>query len=252
MTKKEKIYLRAGSIMADIKSQLIAAIKPGLSSMDIENLTVNLIKKNNCRVSFSTVDGYDFATCININSGLVHGIPSKEVIFRPGDVVTIDTGLVYHHHHVDNAFTIQIPPQDQPTTDFIHTGQQAVKAAIKQARPGRSIYDISLALQQTIESAGYSVSRELTGHGIGKKLHQPPNIPCYANPALKEIKIVPDQTLAIEIMYAQGNPRIKLADDGWTYETIDGSLSGMWEETVYIGQDRTVPVTAIDPDYYLS
>ena len=252
MTKKEKIMLEAGSIMADIKVQIIDAIKPGVSSMDIENLVVRLIRQNKCKVSFSTVPGYDFATCINLNSGMIHGIPQKNVVFKPGDVVTVDTGLIHHHYHVDNAVTVQIDPQDKATTKFLETGKQALKAAIKQVRPGNSIYDISLALQTTIESAGYSVSRDLTGHGIGKELHESPNIPCYADPIYKQFKIIPNQTLAVEIMYAMGDSKLKLNNDGWAYATIDGSLSAMFEETVFIGQDKTVPVTAIDPQFYQS
>lgn len=252
MTKKEKIMLEAGSIMADIKSQIIQAIKVGVSSMEIEKLVVRLIRQNRCRISFSTVDNYSFATCINVNSGMVHGIPSDNLIFKPGDVVTVDTGLIHQGYHVDNAVTVQVPPQDKDIAKFIEAGKQAVKAGIKKARPGNSVYDISLALQTVIESAGYQVSRELTGHGIGRQLHQSPTIPCYANPAYKEFKIIPNQALAIEIMYAMGNPRLKLNDDGWTYATIDGSLSGMWEETVFVSQDKTTPVTAIDQQFYLS
>lgn len=252
MTKKEKIMLEAGSIMADIKAQMIEAIKPGVSSMDIEDLVARLIRQNNCKVSFSTVSGYDFATCININSGMVHGIPKKDLIFKPGDVVTVDTGLLYQNHHVDNAVTIQLNPQDDKTTKFLDTGKQALKAAIKQARPGNSIYDISHAIENTIKSAGYSVSRDLTGHGIGKQLHEAPNIPCYTDLAYKEIKITPNQTLAIEVMYAMGDSKLKIEEDGWTYSTIDGSLSGMFEETVFIGQDKTTPITAIDPLFYSS
>lgn len=249
MTKKEKIMLEAGSIMADIKVQIIDAIKPGVSSMDIEDLVVRLIRQHRCSVSFNTVSGYDFATCINLNSGMIHGIPQKDVIFKPGDVVTVDTGLIRNRYHVDNAITLQIDPQDKATTKFLETGKLALKAAIKQARPGNSIYDISLALQTTIESAGYSVSRDLTGHGVGKKLHEFPNIPCYADPINKEIKITPNQSLAIEIMYAMGDSKLKLNDDGWAYATVDGSLSAMFEETVFIGQDKTVPVTAIDSQF---
>jgi len=252
MTKKEKIMLEAGSIMADIKVQMIEAIKPGVSSMDIEDLVVRLIHQNKCKVSFSTVSGYDFATCINLNSGMVHGIPRKDIIFKPGDVVTVDTGLLLHHHHVDNAVTVQIDPKDEKTTRFLDTGKQALKAAIKQARPGNSIYDISLALESTIESAGYSVSRDLTGHGIGRQLHETPNIPCYSDSAYKKVKITSNQTLAIEIMYAMGDSKLKIDEDGWKYSTVDGSLSGMFEETVFIGQDKTTPVTAIDPNFYLS
>lgn len=251
MTKKEKIMLEAGSIMADIKVQIIDAIKPGVSSMEIENLVVRLIRQRGCRISFNTVDNYDFATCINLNSGMVHGIPHKDVIFKPGDVVTVDTGLIHRKYHVDNAVTIQLAPQDKDTTKFIATGKQALKAAIKQARPGNSIYDISLAMQTIIEDAGYSVNQQLTGHGIGRKLHEAPIIPCYADPFYKGFKIKPNQTLAIEVMYARGDSKLKVNNDGWTHETVDGSLSGMWEETVYIGKNRTIPVTAIDPQLYL-
>ena len=232
----------SGLILARVKKELKQAIKPGITTLELDKLAEKIIVNSGAYPSFKTVRGYNFATCININSGMVHGMPSSRKLNKK-DVVTVDCGVYYKGFHTDSAFTMQIPPLIASTTKFLDTGKQALANAIKKATPGNSVYDISLALQETIENAGYSVSRDLTGHGVGQKLHQHPNISCFAIPEDKNIILEKGQTLAIEIMYALGRPELEQRKDGWTLSTIDNSLAAMFEHTVMVASPHPTILT---------
>jgi len=231
--KKLEIYLTGGKHLALVKQKLSQAIKAGITPLEIDCLADTLIKKWGDQSSFKTVANYQHATCININSGMVHGVPGN-IPFKSSDVVTVDVGLIHRKYHFDTSFTLQIPPFDSATTNFLYIGQLALKQAIAQALPGNSIYQVSLAMQQVIEKNNFSVITQLTGHGVGKKLHLPPSIPCFASSINKKDIIKEGQTLAIEIMYAQGKPKLKLEADNWTMSSVDGSLTAMFEETILI------------------
>lgn len=241
-SKKLKAMQESGLILARVKKTLRNVIKPGITSLELDKLAEKMITQAGAFPSFKTVRGYDFTTCININSGMVHGMPNNRKL-KKGDVVTVDCGVYYQGFHTDSAFTLQIPPLLASTTKFLDVGQTALTKAISQATPGNSVYDISLSLQTTIEAAGYSVSRDLTGHGVGHKLHQHPNISCFAIPEDKNIVLEKGQTLAIEIMYAQGRPELEQKEDGWTLSTIDNSLSGMFEHTIVVNSPRPTVLT---------
>lgn len=232
----------SGAILARVKKKLKQQIKSGVTSLELDRLADKIITQAGAKSSFKTVPGYDYTTCININEGMVHGLPNN-LPLKPSDVVTVDCGVYLNGYHTDSSFTVQIPPLDGQTTKFLETGRRALKKAIQNAKPGKSVYDISLAMQQTAESEGYSVSTDLTGHGVGKKLHEYPNISCYAREEDKKIILRPDQTLAIEIMYAAGSSKLQQAPDGWTLSTVDCSLSGMFEETVYITENSPLILT---------
>ncbi len=233
MSKKQKAMQESGAILAKVKRELRKAIKPGITTWELDKMAEKIIVDAGAYPSFKTVSGYNFTTCININSGMVHGIPNQRKL-KAKDVVTVDCGVYFHGFHTDSAFTMQIPPFTPSTTKFLATGQKALKKAISKAIPNNSVYDISLALQETIEADGYSVSRDLTGHGVGQKLHLPPYISCFAIPKDKNVILEKGQTIAIEIMYAQGRPELEQDEDGWTLSTIDGSLSGMFEHSILV------------------
>ncbi len=245
-SKKLKAIILGGQHLAKVKKEISTAIKAGITPLEIDNLADNLISKFGDKSSFKTVANYQYSTCININSSMVHGIPNN-IPFKPGDVVTVDVGLIHHKRHFDTSLTLQIPPQDSTTTHFLKTGQLALASAIRAALPGNSIYQVSQAMQQIIEANKFSVTTQLTGHGVNKKLHEPPNIPCFANPRSKNDIIKPGQTLAIEVMYAAGNSRLKLEPDGWTMSTEDGSLTAMFEETVLITNSSNKILTSLTP-----
>ena len=232
-TLKQKLMLEGGARLGRIKRELVEAVKVGITPLEIDTLADNLITSGGDYPSFKTVRGYHHATCINLNSAVVHGIPNAEP-FRAGDLVTIDVGLVHKDWHLDTSVTVQLPPIDPKVEKFLQVGQKALRQALKQALPGHSVYQISEAMQRVVEEAGYNVIRDLTGHGVGKHLHEEPNIPCYADPRTKKDILKPGQSIAVEIMYSMGDYRLKTGPDGWTLSTIDGSLTGMFEESVFI------------------
>lgn len=232
-TQKQKLMTEGGARLSIIKKKLLEAVKVGVTPLEIDALADRLIAAYGDFPSFKTVRGYHHATCINTNSAVVHGIPTAEP-FKPADLVTIDLGLVHHSWHLDTSMTTQLPPHSRETDKFLQTGKDALEAAIKLALPGNSVYQVSQAMQQVVEAAGYNVIRDLTGHGVGKHLHEEPNIPCYAEARTKSLLIKPGQALAIEIMYTMGDYHLKTGPDGWTLYTADGSLTAMFEESVFI------------------
>lgn len=231
--KKAQIFIEGGKRLHIIKNKLQEMVKPGITPLQVDALAEKLITDAGDYPSFKTVAGYYHTTCINRNEEMLHGLPNN-IPFAKGDVVTIDIGLVHKDYHLDTSFTFQIPPIDPKTQHFLKVGQTALKKAIAVAKPGNSIYDVSLAMQQEAEKNGFSVTTQFVGHGVGLNLHEDPQIPCFANKTDKKQIIKIGQTLAIEIMYAQGNADLITAPDGWTLKTRDGSLSAMFEESVLI------------------
>lgn len=225
--------LEGGSRLGKIKQQLLEAVKTGVTPLEIDALADRLITQGGDQASFKTVRDYHHATCINTNDAVVHGIPTS-IPFKPSDLVTIDVGLVHKGWHLDTSTTTQVPPLSDKIAKFLEVGKTAVDTAIKQALPGNTIYQISEAMQNVVESAGYNVIRDLTGHGVGKHLHEAPNIPCYADPRSKRDIIQAGMSLAIEVMYTMGDYHLKTGKDGWTLYTADGSMSAMFEESVFI------------------
>jgi len=241
-TQKQTLMLEGGAHLGEIKRDLLEAVKVGVTPLEIDALADRLITGYGDHPSFKTVRGYHHATCININDAVVHGIPTA-VPFKPGDLVTIDVGLVHKGWHLDTSTTTQVPPVSDKVSKFLDIGREAVESAIKQALPGNSIYLVSEAMQKIVEGAGYSVIRDLTGHGVGKRLHEEPSIPCYADSRTKNIIIKPGQALAVEIMYSMGDYHLKTGTDGWTLYTVDGSLTAMFEETVFITESGHLILT---------
>jgi len=243
MTKLQAMT-EGGARLGWIKGQLVKAVAVGVTPLDIEALADRLIKEGGDKASFKMEHGYYHATCINKNEGMVHGIPNS-VPFKAGDVVKIDMGLFHNGYHLDTAITVQIEPKDPKITKFLETGQNALKAAIDQALPGNTVYDISTKMQQIIERDGYGAIRDLTGHGIGRKLHMDPWIPCFADNRSKRDVLSLDQTIAVEAMYTMGDWHLVEDSDGWTLSTQDKSTAGYFEETVYITKDGPIVLTKL-------
>ncbi|MBI3954495.1 type I methionyl aminopeptidase [Candidatus Collierbacteria bacterium] len=244
--KKLQAMKEGGKLLGRIKSQLVKRVMPGLTGVEIDSLADELIRKANGEPSFKSVRGYHHATCITVNSGIVHGIPNHH-LFQPSDLITIDLGLIYQGYHTDTSVTVGLPPLSKDTANFLTKGKVALAKAIGEALPGNTIYQVSQAMQKEIESGGFSVIRDLTGHGIGRHLHEPPHIPCFADPSQKNLLIKKGQALAIEVMYSMGDYRLKTEADGWTLSTKDNSLSAMFEETVFITETGNLVLTS--PQY---
>lgn len=266
-SKREiEIMRKGGRILAKVMAEVIKNVRPGVKTKDLDKLAEGLIIKNKAKPSFKMVKDYRWACCININEGLVHGVPGDYKI-KAVDVVTIDLGVYYQGFHTDMARTLQVAakghlgdvPQAQhhlrgggigghslEVNKFLKIGKLALKKAIAAAKPGNHIGHISKVIQETIEGAGYSCSRKFTGHGVGKKLHQEPKIPCFLKGKVEETpKLKEGMVLAIEVIYAQGKPAVKIAKDGWTAKTIDGKLGGLFENTVAIAKARPRVLTMV-------
>jgi methionyl aminopeptidase len=223
-----------GRRLGKVKAALREMVKEGVSAAQVEVEAVALIEKEGGEASFKMVEGYSWATCINVNAGLVHGIPKESVVFKKGDVVSVDVGMYYKGFHTDTSFTTAIEASAE-VKKFLEVGETALKKAIAKATAGNRIFDISLTIQDTIEAAGYCVIRALTGHGVGRQLHEEPKITCFvAGSREASPEIVPGMALAIEIMYAQGRPDVELERDGWTISVRDGKISALFEETVAV------------------
>lgn len=242
MNAKLVAMTEGGKRISHIKGVLAGMIKAGITPLEIDAKAQELIKAGGDKCSFMTVDNYKYATCVNVNSGMVHGIPTRKP-FEPGDVVKVDLGLMHDGFHLDTCTTIQIPPHKPEITKFLEVSQKSLEAAIFVATPGNTIYDIGLTMQTVAEAGGYNVIRDLTGHGIGKKLHMMPFIPCYGDKRDKNKFLQVDQTIAIEAMISMGDYHLVEDPDGWTLSTQDGSITAMFEETLYLTPDGPLALT---------
>ncbi len=222
-----------GKLLRAVKKQLKQSVVVGAHFEEIESLAQRLIREVGATPNFSTVPGYDWATCIMRNDELCHGIPKGKTV-EDGDIITIDVGLLYQGFHLDTSLTFGVGEVSGQAQHFLSVGKQSLTKAINKAKVGTSVYDVSKAMQRVVESEGYGAVYQLTGHGIGTQLHMEPSIPCVAQRRDKKVAFVEGQTVAIEIMYTAGDPKVVVDDDGWTYRTADGSLSGMFEETVLV------------------
>jgi len=237
MNKLEAMKI-GGAMLGRVRQALYQFTQVGVSPSQIEFKARQLIKAEGGELSFTKVPGYKWATCINLNSGIVHGIPTSQVPLTSGDMVTVDVGVYYHGYHTDAAFTKVVGDSTVAKDRFLEAGLLGLKNALKAVRPGNYIGDISLAMESTLKQYGYKPTKELTGHGVGKELHEDPIIPnMVVSPKEKTPIIEVGQTLAIEIIYVEGKPGLYLEEDGWTIGTKDGTLSAVHEETVVVTQD---------------
>lgn len=236
--KQLEALREGGKINKQILQQALEMAVPDISTYEIEKFVVKEMNRHGVIPSFLGYDAgdgpYPFATCIGINHQLVHTLPSKRAIIKKGDVVTIDMGVLHKGFHTDTAFTVEVGG----TNDYKHfltTGKKALKNAIRQAKTGNYTGDLSYEMQKTVESAGYNVSVDLVGHGIGKKLHEPPQVLCYGKRGTGDL-LVKGMVLAVEIMYMAGNSDLTLGEDNFSLDTLDGSVSGQFEHTLVVGE----------------
>ena len=224
---------KAGEILARTHEELGAAIKPGMSTMDIDRLGEKIIRGFGCIPSFKNYNGYPASICVSVNDEVVHGIPNKKRILREGDIVSLDAGVIYQGYHSDAARTYGVGEISNEAQKLIEVTRQSFFEGIKFAKAGNHLNDISAAIQAYAESFGYGVVRDLVGHGIGTHLHEDPEVPNFAQKR-KGIRLEPGMTLAIEPMINMGRPDVVWLDDDWTVVTEDSSLSAHYENTVLI------------------
>lgn len=237
-----KVMTEGGSKLANIRNRLAKMVAPGTTPLEIEQKAQELIKNQGGQPSFQMVKNYRWATCININDGVVHGIPTSTP-FKEGDLVSIDVGMFYKGFHTDTSVTLPAGATDARLEKFLEVGRLALTSAIGQAKPGNKVSDISKAIQSMVKKHGYSAVRALTGHGIGKNLHEEPQIPCFWEKSMQDMILPEGAVLAIEAIYTMGEPDLVLSEDNWTLRTKDGTMAGLFEETVAVVPDGPLVLT---------
>ena len=239
------VMKKNGRRLAAILEEVLFSVQPGVSLSEIEDLATQLVVKKGCQASFKTVEGYRWTTCTNINQGVVHGIPSKYRL-KGGDLLSVDMGLLAGGFHADMARTVWVKGKKSNfQKNFLKVGQRALEEAIRAAKPGNRVGHISQAIEKTVKKSGYHPIESLTGHGIGRQLHEEPAIPCLLKEVLEETPLLKEgMVLAIEVIYSQGKPDLKLGNDGWTIETVDGSLAALFEDMVALTSKKPIVLTA--------
>lgn len=220
-------------ILAEVHARLGEAIKPGMSTLEIDTLGEKLIRSYGCIPNFLNYNGYPASICVSVNNEVVHGIPSKNRILAEGDIVSLDAGLIYKGYHSDAARTHAVGKISKEAQQLIKVTRQSFFEGIEYAKEGFHLYDISNAIDSYCSSFGYGVVRDLVGHGIGTSLHEEPQIPNFRQ-WRRGIRLKAGMTLAIEPMINMGGWQVEWLDDDWTVVTRDGSLSAHYENTVLI------------------
>lgn len=224
-------------LLSIVHKEMEEAIRPGMSTMDIDILGEKTIRKLGCIPNFKNYNGYPASICVSVNDEVVHGIPSRERILQEGDIVSLDAGLIYKGYHSDAARTHAVGEISPEAKKLIEITRQSFFEGIKMAKAGNYLYDISNAIDAYISQFGYGIVRELVGHGIGTKLHEDPQIPNFAQ-LRRGPKLRAGMTLAIEPMINMGRADVEWLDDDWTVVTEDGSLSAHYENTILITEDE--------------
>lgn len=242
-----KLMRKSGSIAAAALKKALEEIKVGVSELDVNKAAEEEIYKSGADLSYKSVPGYKYATCITPNEQVVHGIPTDRK-FVEGDLVSVDLAVLYKGWHTDCAWSVLVRGQgtedrlQQEKERFLKVGEEALWGGVSQAIDGNRVGDISSAIQNTVEGAGYSVVRSLVGHGIGRKLHEEPEIPGFGQKGTGAM-LKRGMTIAIEIIYAMGAHEVVLQEDGWTFSTADQSLAGLFEMTVMVGKEKAEVLT---------
>ncbi len=242
------VMREGGAKLGSILVTLLQFAQPGVSLSAIEEQANMLIDKSGGTASFKTVEGYHWATCLCVNEVVVHGIPTPYVL-KDGDMLTIDIGLIYGGFHTDTAWTKVVgadpSPEKARKEDFLRVGQEALEKAITLARIDTHIGEISDSTQKIIEGAGYSIVKSLVGHGVGRELHEDPQVPNYARGAAENTyQFRGNETIAIEPIYTMGSGSVVYEnDDGWTIATRDRSVAAVFEHSLAISENGPIVLT---------
>lgn len=224
----------AGKILAEVHEKLAEMIAPGITTWDIDRKGEELIRGADCIPSFKGYQGYPASVCVSINDEVVHGIPSKEHRLFEGDIVSLDAGVIYQGYQSDAARTHGVGKTDPEAQRLMDVTKESFFRGIRYARAGNHLFQISAAIQNYVEENGFSVVRDLVGHGIGTEMHEDPQIPNFKPAFRRGIRLRPGMTLAIEPMVNAGGYEIWMLEDDWTIVTRDGMKSAHYENTVLI------------------
>lgn len=226
----------AGRVVALAHQEVAKHIKPGVSTDELNRVVENTIRSLGAIPSFLNYNGFPASSCISVNDVVVHGIPSKSQLLKSGDIVSVDIGAILKGYHGDSAWTYACGDISETAKHLMKVTEESLFQGLSMVKPGARLSDVSHAIQVYAESQGCSVVREFVGHGIGKVMHEDPQIPNFGLPG-KGITLRPGMTLAIEPMINSGRKEVKVLSDNWTTKTIDGSLSAHYEHTVLVTED---------------
>lgn len=233
-SEREIRYMReAGRIVAAVLRELAAALRPGITTAELDRLAERLIREAGAEPAFKGYQGFPASICTSINDEVVHGIPSPHRVIREGDLVSIDVGARYHGYYGDSAATFAVGEVSPEARRLLEVTRESLARGIAAARAGNRLGDIGYAVQEYVEAAGFSVVRDYAGHGIGRAMHEDPQVPNYGQPGTG-LRLRPGLVIAIEPMVNAGGHAVRTDPDGWTVRTADGSLSAHFEHTVLI------------------
>ena len=245
-TREIELMREAGRISAMALRIVGEHVKPGVSTYELDKIAYDYIISQNAKPGFLNYNGFPASACISINNQVIHGIPDKKTILKSGDIVSVDLGAVYEGYNGDNAATFACGEVSDEAKRLMEVTKESLYEGIKNALPGGRLGDISSAIQEYVESRGYSVVRDFVGHGVGARLHEDPEVPNFGKSG-HGVRLVPGMTLAIEPMINLGKPGVRTLRDGWTVETADGSLSAHFEHSIAITKNG--PLILTDADY---
>src|SRR5436309_6148284 len=235
---------RAGRITAGAIEAMLEAVAPGITTADLDAVAAEYIAGCGATPSFKGYRGFPASICASLNDEIVHGIPSPKRVLKEGDVLSLDFGAIWDGYHADSAVTVFVgEPPSAEAEKLVRVTEEALEAGISQIRPGGRLSDISHAVQQVVEGAGFSVIREYVGHGIGRNLHEDPQIPNYGLPG-RGPELRPGLVVAVEPMVTMGDWRTRVLADDWTVVTADGSLAAHFEHTIAVTEEGREVLTA--------
>ncbi len=223
----------AGKITAQILSQLSELMKPGVSAKEVDDRAWELCRENGVEPTFYGYQGYEYATCVSVNDEVVHSIPNAEKIFQNGDVVKIDFGARYNGYCADHCRTFGIGSLSAEKQRLLEVGKSATFRAVEKAVAGNTIGDVSWEMQRTAQEAGFDVVKMYVGHGIGKKMHEPPEIPAFGKPGTGEV-LQENMVICVECQVVEGSDQVVHDEDGWTARTKDGGWAVMFEQMIRV------------------
>jgi methionyl aminopeptidase len=244
-----EVMARGGQILADTVTLMEQSVRPGISTQDLDKIADDFIRSHPGAIpSFKGLYNFPASICTSINNEIVHGIPSRRRVLIEGDIVSVDVGVKFEGYHTDSATTVAVGEIPAESKRLLGTTRAALDAGVNAARNGNHLGDIGAAVQAVVEQAGFSVVRDLVGHGIGSGFHEEPQVPNYGKPS-RGLRLVPGLTIAIEPMVNIGKPGIRTMPDRWTVVTVDGTRSAHFEHTVAITENgpRVLTKNALVP-----
>ena len=244
-SKREIALMKeAGRIVALAHKAVSEMIAPGVSTLEIDRVVERVIRSHHATPSFKGYGGFPGSACTSVNEQVVHGIPSNKVILKDGDIISVDIGANYKGYHGDSAWTYAVGNISEEAKKLMEVTKESLFKGLEKATSGNRLSDISHAIQTHAESYGYGVVREFVGHGLGKNLHEDPQIPNYGMPG-KGTLLKPGMTLAIEPMINMGRKEVKVLKDNWTAVTIDKKLSAHYEHSILITDGAPIILTTV-------